>query len=74
MIAAILELIGIIWIYRRSRLTEDIDTMIGAEVEVLAIVENLLVFHYAYPFNYDFYLVTSEISKTRLCLSLTPWL
>lgn len=61
MIAALLEPIGIIWIYEENGFTEDTEIMIEAQVEVLAIVECLLVFNYAYPFNYIFYLVTSEI-------------
>ena len=48
MIAAILELIRIIWIYGESRFTEDEEMMVEAEVGILAMVESLLFFHYAY--------------------------
>lgn len=66
LIAAICKLIGIIWIYGRSGFIEDIEMMTGAEVDIMALVRSLLIIHYAYPFDYNFYLVTSKISKTQL--------
>lgn len=64
MVAAELKLVGITWVYGRNRTTEHTEMMTRAEVDILAVAESLLVFHYAYPFDCNFYLVTSEISKT----------